>query len=308
MRDPAISVVLGLVHSMNPWQGDPYRAAMAAAREATGKPLLLVTPGGLPEAERQTYRDMGIDVFTDTDILLEGIGALMTPPPDSAATNHPALSHPPLSRPLPSRPLTEPESLSLLAEFGVATVPTRLCATAAEAVAAAEELGYPVVLKGVAAGIAHKSDHGLVHVGVRDASALARAYAATGCEQVVVQAMVSGELEAIAGVTRAEGVGLVLIAGLGGIFTEALQDVTTIALPASREMIAARVAQSRLGRVLASPRWRHAEVAHAFVDLLDRLQHAALALGDSLQAIDINPVILGPAGAVAVDALVVPRS
>jgi hypothetical protein len=60
--------------------------------------------------------------------------------------------------------------------------------------------------------------------------------------------------------------------------------------------------------VLASPRWKHADAGTAFVDLLMRLQDAALSLGDAVHAIDINPVILGAAGAVAVDALVVPSA
>lgn len=307
MRDPGVSVVLGLVHSMNPWQGDPYRAAMAAAREATGKPLLLVTPGGLPEAERQTYRDRGIDVFTDTDILLEAIGALMTPSPDNApglAAGSPAG----VSPGLPSRALTEPESLTLLAGHGVRTVPTVTCLSQAEAVAAAAQLGYPVVLKGIAAGVAHKSDQGLVHVGLRDGAAVGAAFAAVRCDRAVVQKMIQGDLEAIAGIHHADGVGLVLIAGLGGIFAEALRDVTTFALPASRTAIEAGLGAGSLGRVLNSPRWRHPGAFAAFVDLLMALQNAALTLGDSLQAIDLNPVILGEAGAIAVDALVVPRN
>jgi hypothetical protein len=60
--------------------------------------------------------------------------------------------------------------------------------------------------------------------------------------------------------------------------------------------------------VLASDRWRHEGTASAMVDLLLSLQRAALAIGDRLEAIDINPVILGAAGAVAVDALVIPRA
>ena len=305
MGDPGVSVCLALVHSMNPWQGDPYRAAMGKARETSGKPLLVVTPGGMPDAERQTYQDRGIDVFTDTDILLEGIGALMAAPPEPIpAGQTTALSAPAL----PNRQLTEPESLSLLATFGVRTVPTVVCTSAADAVAAATRLGYPVVLKGVADGIAHKSDMGLVHVGLRDPDAVAAACAAVNCPTVIVQAMISGDLEAIAGVTRSDGVGMVLIAGLGGIFAEALHDVTTFALPVSRSFIEAGLAKGSLGRVLASPRWKHKGSFTAFVDALMGLQEAALALGDQLQAIDINPVILGAHGAIAVDALVIPAS
>ncbi|WP_158932325.1 acetate--CoA ligase family protein [Acidisphaera sp. S103] len=303
MADAGVSVGLALVHSMNPWQGDPYRAAMGAAREKSGKPLLVVTPGGMPAAERETYRQRGIDVFTDTDILLEGIGALMTAPPQpipSAAL--------PVATTLPARQLTEPESLRLLVSFGVPAVQTVECESASAAVAAATRIGFPVVLKGVADGVAHKSDLGLVHVGLSDADAVARTYAAIDCPKVIIQAMVSGSLEAIAGVTRADGVGLVLIAGLGGIFAEALHDVSTFPLPVDRGFVEAELAKGTLGRILTSPRWKHPGCFSAFVDVLMSLQNAALSLGDRLQAIDINPVILGSSGAIAVDALVVPTS
>ena len=307
MGDPGVSVGLALVHSMNPWQGDPYKAAMGEARARSGKPLLVVTPGGMPDAERQTYRDRGIDVFTETDILLEGIGALMTPPPEPIPEAAPAPEPAPAPA-LPDRQLTEPESLRLLSNYGVPTVPTVECRSAADAVAAAERLGYPIVLKGVADGVAHKSDLGLVHVGLRDPDAVAQAYTAAGCPNVIVQAMIAGSLEAIAGVTRADGVGLVLIAGLGGIFAEALHDVVTFPLPTSRATIETGLAKGSLGRILASPRWKHPGAFAAFVDLLISLQAAALSLGDKLQAIDINPVILGEAGAIAVDALVIPAT
>jgi acyl-CoA synthetase (NDP forming) len=303
MTDPGVSVVLALVHSMNPWQGDPYRAAMRSALEASGKPLLLVTPGGMPATERETYQAMGVDVFTETDILLEAIGALLTAPPEPlpqvASAN---------ARALPDRPLTEPDSLRLLAEFGVRTVPTIECSSPTDAITAAARLGYPVVLKGVAEGVAHKSDLGLVRVGLRDQDAVRRAYTDVRCARVVVQAMITGEIEAIAGINRADGVGLVLVAGLGGIFAEALRDTVTVPIPAGRDAVEAALASGSLGRVLASPRWKHPRARAAFLDLLMALQDAALAMGDRLQAIDVNPVILGSDGATAVDALVVPAA
>ncbi len=85
MADPDVAVTVGLMHSMNPWQGDPIRAALARAREGSGKPLLIVSPGGMPAAERQTYESLGMDVFTEMDILLEGVGAMLTPPPRPAS-------------------------------------------------------------------------------------------------------------------------------------------------------------------------------------------------------------------------------
>lgn len=306
LGDPGVSVGLGLIHSMNPWQGDPYRAAMGEARRTTGKPLLVVSPGGMPDGEKETYRTKGIDVFEDTDILLEGIAALMTAAPDPVGVGTSSSPAQAMTGEDGAGPLTEPESLRLLAAYGVPTVATVECASAADAVAAAERLGFPVVLKGVAEGVAHKSDLGLVHVGLRDAGAVAGAYAAVGCTRVIVQAMVRGDLEAIAGVTRADGVGMVLIAGLGGIFAEALHDVASFPIPVSRGFIESRLADTSLGRVLASPRWKHPGAMAAFIDLLLALQGCAVATGDTLNAVDVNPVILGSHGAVAVDALVVP--
>jgi acyl-CoA synthetase (NDP forming) len=301
MSDPEVSVVLGLLHSMNPWQGDPYRAALAAAREATGRPLLIVSPGGLPAAERATYETMGMDVFTEMDIVLEAIGAMLTPPPSPA----PAVAALPAPA-LPPRPLSEPESLALLQGFGLPTVPTIVCDSLPKAQQAAEQVGYPVVLKGM--GAAHKSDLGLVHVGLRDAGAVARAFAATESASVVIQPMIPGELEAIAGVTTADGVGPVLLAGLGGIHAEALHDIAMWPIPVDRATIERRLRATALGRVLHGQRWRHPAAISAFVDLLLALQIAAVSLGDRLQAIDINPVMLGAHGAIAVDALVIPAS
>ena len=310
MADPDVTVALGLMHSMNPWQGDPIRDALAKGRELSKKPLLIVSPGGMPASERESYTSRGMDVFTETDILLEGIGAMLAPPPAAipAGPSSPGPSSPGAAPAMPNRPLTEPESLNLLLGFGVRVVPTVECPSLNHALSAARAIGYPVVLKGVVEGVAHKTDKGLVHVNLTNAQALEGAYAALGCSHVIVQKMVKGGLEAIVGVTRADGVGLVLLTGLGGIYAEALGDATLWPIPVSRSAIEEKLATSRLGRVLASHRWPHAGAAGALVDLLLAVQRAALAIGDRLQAIDVNPVILGAAGALAVDALVVPRA
>jgi hypothetical protein len=209
---------------------------------------------------------------------------------------------------LPARPLSEPESLRLLVSFGIQAVQTIECASASQAVSAADRIGYPVVLKGVADGVAHKSDLGLVHVGLRDAAAVAKAFAAAGCANVVIQPMIHGELEAIAGVTMADGVGPVLLAGLGGIHAEALRDVAMWPIPTDRATIEQRLRNSALGRILHGNRWKYPQAVSAFIDLLLALQTAAVSLGDRLHAIDVNPVILGAHGAIAVDALVIPAS
>ena len=351
-NDEGVGAALALVHSMNPWQGDPIRAALANARETSGKPLLIVAPGGMPDTERAWYEARNMPVFTETDIVLEAIGAMLTPSPDAmpiqpaaaavpdrsgpaaldrsgpavldrsgpaapdrsgpvppsradaAAPSHAAPAASPI---LPNRTLTEPESLRLLGSFGVPVVPTIECATFAATRDAGEKIGWPVVLKGVAEGVAHKTERGLVRANLRDAAALQAAYESLGTEQAIIQPMVPAALEAIAGITRSPGVGLVLLCGLGGIYAEALRDACVWPIPVTRETIERKLAQSSLGRVLASARWQYPEAARAFIDLLLALQKLAATLGDRLEAVDINPVMLGPAGAIAVDALVVPR-
>jgi acetate---CoA ligase (ADP-forming) len=302
MADPDVSVGIGLMHSMNPWQGDPIRDALAKGRDASGKPLLIVSPGGMPAAERASYIARGMEVFTETDILLEGIGALLAPPPDEPVAE--VLGPMPA---IPDRQLTEPESLDLLLSFGVRTVPTVECPTLNHALSAARATIYPVALKGVVEDVAHKTERGLVHVDLATPEAVQNAYAMLRCDKVIVQKMIKGELEAIAGVTRADGVGLVLLAGLGGIHAEALGDTVVWPIPVSRAAVEEKLAHSRLGRVFASDRWRHKGTLASMVDLLMALQRAAMTMNDRLVAIDINPVILGAAGAVAVDALVIPR-
>jgi acyl-CoA synthetase (NDP forming) len=307
MGDPGVSVVLALLHSMNPWQGDPYRAAMDRARDITGRPVLIVSPGGLPDAERATYETMGMDVFTEMDIVLEGIGAMLTAPPSPM----PSFVVPVIAE-LPSRQLSELESLALLEKFGVPVPMTIPCApltsVPSSLLAAAEStsVGFPVVVKKVVEGVAHKSDLDLVRTGLMNEEEVGRAVEEMGGGLVLVQAMIKGDLEAIAGVTRADGVGLVLLAGIGGIYAEAFKDVTMWPIPIDRAAIERTLPATTLGRVLTSPRWKHPGALEAFVDVLMSLQNAALSLGDRLHAIDVNPVILGAHGAIAVDALVIP--
>lgn len=302
-HDPDVAAMLALVHSMNPWQGDPIRAALAEARDASGKPLLIVAPGGMEAAERAWYESHGMDVFAETDIVMESIRAMLTPPP----TPPPSLetSAAPV---LPHRAMTEPESLALLRMFRVPVVTTVECTTLEQVSAAAAKVGWPVVLKGVLGGVSHKSDLGLVHTNLQDEAALQSAFSSIGAARCIVQPMIPVAFEAIAGVARSPGIGLVLLAGLGGIYTEALRQLCVWPIPIGREAVEQGVENSGLGRVLRSTRWQYPGTMTAFVDLLWTLQRAAIALGDQLEAIDINPVILGAYGAIAVDALVVPRT
>lgn len=301
--DPDVGAMRALVHSMNPWQGDPIRAALANARDASGRPLLIAAPGGMPATQRAWYETRGMDVFAETDIGLEAIRAMGMPP--AAPPPVPDLSS---AADLPRRTLTEPESLAVLRRFRVPMVTTVACTTLAEVRPAASQIGWPVVLKGVVDGVWHKSDRGLVRTNLHDDAALQSAFGAIAAARHIVQPMVPAAFEAIAGVTRSPGVGLVLLAGPGGIYTEVLHQSCVWPVRIGREAIEEGVQNSGLGRLLCSARWQYPAAIAAFADLLCALQCAAIALGDQLEPIDINPVIPGERGAIAVDARVVLRT
>jgi acyl-CoA synthetase (NDP forming) len=299
--DTAIGVLLMQIHRLSQARIELLAGAAETARRETGTPVVLLVPGDLPAEQRALFGDRGIPLFTDTDTSLQGIAALLTPPPAGAperATDTPSIA-------AAQGALSEPDSLALLTSFGIGTVAVYRCDSAEAAVAAAERVGWPVVLKGVVEGVAHKSEAGLVHVNLADAAAVRAAFAASGARVVIVQPMVRGIAEAILGVSRQPDVGPLLLAGLGGIFTEALRDVVTWALPVDRAALERGLDRSALGRLLRSERWQGATAREQLIDSLLKLQAFALAAGDRLEAVDINPMILGENGAVAVDALVV---
>lgn len=308
-EDPGVAVLLTLVHSMNDYQRTPYIEALVAAQGA-GKPILVLTPGGLAPDERAAYAAHGFCCLGDTDSAMQAIAALLAP--RQAASSVPTAADmrtTPADEPLLwlRRPLTEPESLGLLARFGVPVVHTVVCASLDEALAALATIGAPVAFKAVKPGVTHKTELGLVRTGIRDADAMRQAHAQFGEAALLVQPMVEGKLEAIAGLKRTPDLGLFLVAGLGGIHAEALRDVSLWPVPVTREQIEATLAMAPLGRVLQSARWPYPDSFDALVDTLMHLQVFGAWAGDTIDAVDINPLVIGAHGCIAVDALVVPR-
>jgi acyl-CoA synthetase (NDP forming) len=197
---------------------------------------------------------------------------------------------------------------ALLARYG--RRPGRLGALSTSGAGAsieAESIGFPVVVKKVVDGVAHKSDLGLVHTGLTNGPDVLRAVEEMGGGTVLVQAMIKGDLEAIAGVTR-RGRRSRAARRSWRHLRRSDKGCDQWPIPIDRETIERGLHASTLGRVLHSPRWKHPAASTSFVDLLLALQAAAVSLGDRLHAIDVNPVILGAQGAIAVDALVIPVS
>jgi succinyl-CoA synthetase beta subunit len=207
--------------------------------------------------------------------------------------------------------LSEAESKRRLGAHGVPFPDERQVTAPADAVAAAAELGFPVVLKLGGDGIAHKTERGLVRLGLSDAAAveeaagalLAAATPADGEVHLLVAPMLRGNRELIAGLHRDPQFGMTVMLGVGGILAEAVADVTFRLVPITRldaaEMIDDLATQKLLGELRGEP----AVDRDALVDVLVGLSEAAEA-DPSIAAADLNPLIVVGGRPIAVDALV----
>jgi acyl-CoA synthetase (NDP forming) len=204
----------------------------------------------------------------------------------------------------------------VLQAFGIPIARQLIARTEAEAGAAAAELGPPVVMKAATTRIAHKSDAGLVRLGVDSpeqarsvhAELLAAAHRAdpgAPVDAVLVQQQVQGGTEMIVGVTHDPVLGPAVMVGTGGVFAEVLQDVAVRPLPFDREDAVEMVRGLRGAALLAGARGRARADVDALIEVIMAVGRLAAACGPRMRELDLNPVIVGEHGAVAVDALLV---
>jgi succinyl-CoA synthetase beta subunit len=209
-------------------------------------------------------------------------------------------------------PLDEADGLALLADFAI-PVPAYAVVTDAEgAVAAARRIGLPVVLKTATPGILHKSDVDGVRLRLADEAAVATAYADLAGRlgpRVLVAAMAAGPaVEMIVGLVRDPDFGPTVLVGTGGIHAEILRDVVVARPPFDAAEARRLVDRLRLRALLDGVRGAPPADLDALAGAVARFSVMAAALGDAVETIDVNPLLAGPAGVVAVDALVVARA
>ena len=206
---------------------------------------------------------------------------------------------------------SEADSKRLLASHGIPVVDERVAATPEEAGRVAGELGWPVVVKLCGAAIAHKTERGLVRLGLADEAAVAAAAAdllgaateGDGDVDLLVGRMVRGSRELIAGFNRDAQFGATVMIGFGGVLAEAVADVSFRLAPLERvdaeEMIDDLATQALLGPFRGEP----AVDRGALVDVI--VGFAALAEAEpDVVSVDVNPLIVEAGRPVAVDALV----
>jgi acetyltransferase len=214
--------------------------------------------------------------------------------------------------------LGEAQSKELLRHYGIATPREMLAGSPEAAAKAADEIGYPVVLKVVSSAVLHKSDVGGVMLGLRDAAEVTAAYGRIlgnlrrhGVDRVdgmLVCQQVAGGVELALGLHRDPEMGLVVMAGSGGVLLELVKDVAFASPSLSRERARALILETRAARLLAGYRGGPVCDVDAVAEALVALGRMAGDLADVLQSVDLNPFVALPAGGMALDALVVLRS
>jgi len=214
--------------------------------------------------------------------------------------------------------LSESESKRVLASWGVPTTREVLAANADAAASAASTMGFPVVLKVDSADILHKTEAGVVRLGLGSAEDVRKAYqeivaaAASYAPDakingVLVQEMVSGGIEVIVGVAYDPQLGPMLLVGSGGIMVEVFNDVSHRHCPITRAEALEMLAEVKGAKLLRGFRGKAPGDIGALIDTLVRVSQMAVHLEGTLAELDINPLMVMPAGhgVKAVDALVV---
>ena len=211
-----------------------------------------------------------------------------------------------------SHTLSEAASLARLAEAGVPVVEHYLCRTAEEAVAAWRRIGAPVAVKASSPDVPHKSEHGLVALGCNDDAAIVEAFdrqtstlARMGatCEGVIIARMTRGQRECMVGAHWDPVFGAVLLVGDGGKYVEVVGDTAVLLAPATPAAIERAVRSLRMAPLLDGVRGEAPlDIASlcAVAAMVGKLVHDARG---AIRSVDLNPVMLGVAGAVVVDGL-----
>jgi len=189
----------------------------------------------------------------------------------------------------------------LLSAYGLPLVSERLVATADEAVIAAEEIGYPVVVKTAEAG-AHKTESGGVAIDLRDSEAVMEAAQRIGAP-LLVQPMIRGGVELLVGAVQDPVFGPLIALGPGGTFAELIGDASFRLTPLTDYDAQELVHTGKAGILLSGFRGAAPAEREAVEDLLLRVSHLAEDLPE-LAELDLNPVIAGPGGCIVVDARV----
>ena len=293
--DPAQDIALVLMTTSPDIAATSAKIADAAI--PGGKPFQFVlAPGKAADRARQALLERGLPFADTLDEAVRAIGAWAAPlenwPAPERLPGLPTQASPIIGQ------LDAVQTADLLASYGLPLVRQFVCRDQSAARGAARELGYPVVLKALAAAIVHKSEAGAVALGLADAAALDAAMADMTrrlgpLEGFLVQAMMGGAgAEIIIGVKHDPQFGPMLVAGAGGILVELLQDVALASVPVSPAQASAMLRRLRVHTLLEGTRGRPKLDIAAVADTMVRIGWLAYDLRERLLELDINPLLV----------------
>jgi len=207
--------------------------------------------------------------------------------------------------------LSESESKLFLKKYKIPVINEKVALNKDEAVKAAEEIGFPVVVKGLGSKLLHKTELGLVHLNLIDSQTVENAVISISekggdeLEGFLIQPQLKGKREFVAGLFRDKQFGPVVMFGTGGVFTEALSDITFRVAPLTKKDAKQMLDEIKAHTLLGNFRGENAADGDRWIDSLLGLSQIGMEYPD-VSEIDINPLIINPDGSVcAVDALVV---
>ena len=325
--DPGIDVIVLATELMREEPADPSRAfemarATAEAIKACKKPVVVmgntlvdITPFG-----RSIAQEVGFPgVLGGIHHALAALGRAVQWSQFHRAHTAGGLKPPAPRQPgldveaAPGSTWNEHQASALLAHHGVPVVPQELVATADDAVAAAQRHGYPVVVKLAAADVAHKSDIGGVRLGLTSAEDVRAAFeavtaagrsAGADVEGAVVQPMRGAGVELLVGVVRDPVWGPVLAVGLGGVWVEILQDSALRVLPTTKDQVLDALRSLRGATIFDGARGSEKVDLDAVADAVMAIAELAGRLGDRLESLEINPLLVRGSEVEALDALI----
>ncbi|MYS81377.1 CoA-binding protein [Streptomyces sp. SID5474] len=331
LADPAIGVLVCPITGAFPPMSDRLAQDLVDAAEASDKVVCVVW--GSPVGDESAYREIllkssKVVVFRTFGNCVRALRAYFdyhrfrtqysSPFEDVPRTASPAAAK--AKRLLSSgKPLSEHSAKQLLRTYGIRVPREQLVTSAAAAVRAAGLIGYPVVMKACGPQLPHKSDLGLVKLGLRSASQVRDAYreitdaakeaGAGRLEGVLVCQQVDRGVEMVVGISHDDLFGPTVSVGLGGIFVEVFDDIAIGVPPFGAYEVKRMLGELRGLKCLQGMRGQPPADLDALVDVVMRVQRMALELGDELAELDINPLMVMPrgGGTVALDALAVAR-
>ncbi len=318
--DPAVGAVALAVDLVPEYdEDDSYPQAALAVAAATDKPVAVLAsvPAAIDQQAAARLRAAGVPVLESTRSGLLALRHLLaprvaappaeTPPPDTVPPNTGR-------RDRWAGRLADgasgAELLGLLRDYGIPAARAVSASTLVGALAAAGEVGYPVALKTDEPGVAHKTDVGGVRLGIPGPKALADAYADLAARlgpRVAVCQLVPPGPELIVGMARDPALGPLIVTGPGGVLAEFFPERTVALPPLTMAAAASAVSRLRFAEVLAGVRGGQPCDTAALAAAIAAFSVLVGELGDWLEAFDVNPLICGPTGVLAVDALAVLR-